>query len=262
MKILNALIASGFLVATGSAALAAPFIVTYEKPGVVATTTVFDISSVETFNTRDVGISTFDSFSDLKPGFVGTYNQVNIKPDDKFGGAGTGEDEKYGVAGLSEQDVNVSSYSLELSEGVNYFGYWLSALDPGNFVQFWSGDDMLFEFSPGYFETMLETGLVANADDYLGNPFDLDDEGNRKNSGEYYAFLNFYAQDDLTFDRIVFYQSADRSDAGYESDNHTIGMYLETGGEGPIPTDVPAPGALALFGFGLLGLGLRRRRAA
>src|SRR5690606_3346698 len=103
-------------------------------------------------------------------------------------------------AGLSGLDSLVPSYSLTFSEGINYFGYWLSALDAGNYVQFYSGSDLLFEFSPAYFQSLLENGNVANSDEYLGNP--LKSYGN---DHEYYAFLNFYAEDDILFDKIVFY---------------------------------------------------------
>jgi hypothetical protein len=255
---------ASLVLGAATAAQSAVFTVTYEMPGQAATTTVFDISSVEDFNNRALGVNgNFDAFEDLKPGFKGVYANIRVMEDDVYGGAGNGSSEQYAVAGLSGLDNLVPSYSVTFTEGINYFGYWLSALDPGNYVQFYgtNGGDygLLFEFSPAYFQTLLQNGDVADADDYLGNPFK-----NYGNDDEYYVFLNFYAEEGVLFDKIVFYQHASKDSAGYESDNHTVGFYLEQGGT-PIPEDpstgeVPAPGALVLMGMGLLGLGVTRRR--
>ena len=75
------------------------------------------------------------------------------------------------------------------------------------------------------------------------------------NGNEVYSFLNVYFTGGDTFDRIKIYQKT--GGGGYESDNHTVGFWTETGG---VPE--PATWAMLIAGFGLVGMAARRRRHA
>ena len=241
-----------FIVAASLAVLSTPasagFIVTYEAAGVTNSTAGFDYFGIETFDGK-VGQTHFTStFNHDGVQIDLEYKDVVVIPADQFGGAG-GSD--YGVAGLNSPN---RTYTIDITtsvddqpgNGVNYFGYWLSALDGQNFVSFYKDGTKVFEFAPTDVLT-----LLAGKPDYWGHPV------TGENSKEPYVFLNFFYEGG-TFDRVVFTQGP--GSAGYESDNHTLGFYNRRSGN---PVDpIPEPAALGLIGVGLLGIaGLRRRRA-
>lgn len=236
-----------------SNALAANFFITYEAAGVVNTTATFDYKGVENFEGLATGTGqTFTSnYGTDSPAFPvkieGTYKGVEIRSADRFGGAnGTGQ---YAVALRNGSTYELSLSTTPLSKGLNYFGYWLSALDRGNTVTFYDGVTDL-----GSFDASSVLGAVKSDPLYKGNPFD---PFKGQNSGEPYAFVNFYAAKGVTFNRIVFTEVD--FNGGYESDNHTVGYYKETGGVSPIPE----PSTYALMIAGLAGVGfMARRRSA
>jgi len=77
---------------------------------------------------------------------------------DNYGGA-TGTD-RYAVAGIDQ----TTSYSIDFNKNLTYFGYWLSALDAGNQVAFYNGDQQLFSFAP-----IDVLALVSGTPAYFGN---------------------------------------------------------------------------------------------
>lgn len=244
-------VAASLAALTVTPAAAANFLVTYEAAGVKNSTAGFDYFGIETFDDKQ-GQSSFTSTFNYDGVTIDlTYTDVVVIPADKYGGA---NETPYAVVGL---ESSTRSYSIDVStssgDGINYFGYWLSALDGANFVSFYKTGvaDPIFSFSPEDVEA-----LLLNKPGYHGHPGPGQYTG--ENGGEPYVFLNFFSQDS-TFDRIVFTQAP--GNAGYESDNHTVGFYNTTSGT-PI-TEVPEPAAIGLLGAGLLGLAAlcRRRRA-
>lgn len=106
--------------------------------------------------------------------------------------------------------------------GYKYFGLLWGSVDAYNTLSFFDGGSLIGE-------------LTGN--DVFSSPV-----GDRGENGTVYVNLNSTA----SFDRVV----ATSSNYAFEFDNVA---FNET-----VP--VPAPGALALFGFGLMGLGLASRR--
>lgn len=256
MKIAYACSLAAGLMAASSAQALIPFTVSLESemPGAQTTTTGFDASGVETFDTISTG--TGNNFLSTFGGsvFRGNYSNVEVRNADQFGGAGG--DTRYAVTFTS------SGYSVDLSStqpgGVTYFGYWLSALDRGNNVSFYSGGNLLFTFNAAAAASFI--GGLPSAPSYRCNP---NNEFANRNCGEPYAFLNFYARGGTTFDRIVFDETPQVG--GYESDNHTVGRWNRIAGTViPVPgttTAVPEPASwlMLVAGFGLVGAGMRRR---
>ena len=220
-------------------AFAASFLVTYEAAGVTNSTAGFDYFGIETFDDK-IGQTHFASeFNHDGVAIKLEYSDVVVVPADQYGGAG-GSD--YGVVGLNSPN---RSYTIDITtnsgDGINYFGYWLSALDGQNFVSFWKDGVEVFSFSPSDV-----LALLAGKPEYWGHPT------TGENSKEPYVFLNFFYEGG-TFDRVVFTQGP--GTAGYESDNHTLGFYNRTSG-----TPIPEPAAIGLLGTGLLGVAALRRR--
>lgn len=238
------------LVALSAAASATPiFSVTYEAAGVTNSTASFTTKGVESFNTRQTGLNqTFTStFGMTGAGAItGTYTNVDIAGQNLYGGA----DGNYALT--STNTASSAAYTLSLSSAtpVTYFGFWLSALDAGNQLKFYKGNDLVFSFSPDAVLSLTGNCSSGTTNAYCGNP------KTGENKAQPYVFLNFFDQDTAGFDRIVFSENIAYS--GYESDNHTVGRYATT--SGTALNSVPEPGTFALLGLGALGLVAARKR--
>ncbi len=256
---------AALVAALGTAAVAGavvPFDVRYESeaPGIQNTTATFSVGGVETFEALPTGTGEgFTTDFGTTGKISGAYANVQINSADQYGGSGgTG---KYAVTFTRNGD-----YTLNLSStipgGVNYFGYWLSALDPGNQVTFYSHGVKLFTFMPS--DAIAAVNSHPNPGEYYGNP---NAAFAGQDSGEPFIFLDFFSTQ-RPFDQVVF--SEVNSGGGYESDNHTVGHFLTEGTGTPVPLSpgsfpgaVPEPAtwAMMLAGFGFVGASVRRRRS-
>lgn len=237
-----ALMGAVALASTPAAAL--NFIVRAEAPGVQSNLAVLRRGSgVETFNARTIGAG--QEFTTNFGGslFSGTYKNIEILGANQFGGAG-GNTRFANARGKNSFTLTFTSAP---TGGVTYFGMWWSALDGGNVIEFFQGGDRRFTFGPSDYRQLLQGSASQIPTGYFGNP---NSAFARQNSGEPYAFLNFYAVGG-SFDKIRFRQQT--NGAGFETDNHTVGQWLTTD---PIPE--PATWAMLIAGFGLVGA-MRRR---
>ncbi|WP_416908285.1 MAG: PEPxxWA-CTERM sorting domain-containing protein [Polymorphobacter sp.] len=224
-----------------------------EQPGIQTSTSGFTAVGVENFESYGAGAgqTIISDFGETAV-FSGTYSNVGVGNANRFGGA-------EGAGKFANAGSNVS-YTLDLSttlpQGVNYFGFWLSALDANNNLAFFQGGQQLFTFNAADVRTFVN-GL-PNRTDYFGNP---NPAFTGQNTNEPYVFLNFYARGNTRFDRIVFSQGPS---GGYESDNHTVGRWSRISGTVIAGNNVvpePASWAMLIAGFGLVGMAARRRRA-
>jgi hypothetical protein len=237
--------------ALASSAASADILVTAEAPGVQNSTAGFSAVGIENFDARSIGagqnlVSTYGGSV-----FTGNYTGVGVLGADQYGGAGGNS--QYAVT------FTTAGYTLDLSSsqpgGVNYFGFWLSALDGQNQLKFFNAGNLVFTFSASDALTFINS--QANASAYFCNP---NPGRTTQNCGEPYAFLNFFGRNGTTFDRIQFFQ--DPAAGGYESDNHTVGVWSSITGDplGGVPE--PSSWAMLIAGFGLVGASMRRRRVA
>jgi hypothetical protein len=231
--------------AVTTAANADTFFLNYEAPGVERTTATFSIMGVENFDTRSGAFSTDYGTSGA---ITGTYSGggLQILPADQYGGAGG--------AGKYIVTFTGASYTLTLvndpsknPDGVNYFGYWLSALDAGNQVVFKKSGVQVGALTPA--DVLAQ---VSGQPAYFGNP---NPAFLGQNSGQPYAFINFYDTSG-TFDEVDFTQNMI---GGYESDNHTVGFFTKIGG---VPSPVPEPSTWVMMGLGFAGLSFAAYRRA
>lgn len=256
MRLLTSALSGALLLTATNAS--ATFSISYESeaPGMQATTATFSAGGVETFDSRTRAGGTSFATNFGTSAISGNYSNVDVIGADQYGGAGG--------SGQYAVTFSQSGYMLDLAStvpgGLNYFGYWLSALDRGNRVTFYSGNSVLFTFDPQ--DVINAVNLSATPSAYYSNP---NAAFAGQNSGEPYIFLNFF-NDGGSFDRIVFAENP--QGGGYESDNHTVGRFLTKGTgtsvlitSGQVP-GVPEPGtwAMLIAGFGVVGAASRRRR--
>ena len=179
---------------------------------------------------------------------TGTYSgDFSINAADQYGGAGgTG---KYIVTS------DTTGYKVMLANsgaipGVNYFGFWLSALDAGNEVVLRENGTQVGTYAPADL-----LAAVGSQPAYFGNP---NADFLRRNNGQPYAFVNF-------FDTSGFFNEVDFTEnpaqGGYESDNHVVGYRDPNVPFGA--SIVPEPVSVGLLGFGCVCAyaGVRRREA-
>ncbi len=242
--------------AVGSESRAAPFNVTFEAPGVQSANQASLCATlgtgsctigVETFDARPtVAGQTFSTNYGTNGVISGAYSNVEVAAASLYGGAA---DSNYAVT-YASGGYQVS-LATTLPTGINYFGFWLSALDQGNTVTFYNGATQVYQFTPTDLITMV--GACPNASNaYCGNPT-LAFQGQVSNQP--FAFVNFFDQQG-SFDRIVFAENP--ATGGYESDNHTVGYV--TGNSGTPVTPIPEPASLTLLVLGFAGLAVLRHR--
>ncbi|MBK8092258.1 MAG: hypothetical protein IPK32_09875 [Verrucomicrobiaceae bacterium] len=158
-------------------------------------TQVFDFNSITTGKSTNVNWSG-----------VGTFDQLYVKNADAYGGAADAlnpNGTRYSVQGAGS---GVLSSTLNLSNQSAYFGLWWSAGDAKNVLEFYNGSTLVGRF------------VTSTLMDPLPSTYDGNPRNRTINSHEPYGFINFFADENTTWDRIVF---TNNGTSGFESDNYT-----------------------------------------
>jgi hypothetical protein len=186
-----------------------------------------------------------ETFNLLPTGALGVYNSAIgqysagsvVSNPNAWGGA---NQTLYLAVGAQS---NTTSYSLNFSRDLNYFGLNWQAGDAKNELRFLNHGVLIQAFSTSAVFASLNSS-------YSGNP------NTGQNTSEKYAFFNFYATGGTLFDQVVFYNNG--TSTGFETDNHTILKPSD-----PLtPTteaETPEPATLALVGVACLALAAKGR---
>jgi hypothetical protein len=208
--------------------------VTAENPGAQNTT----VPGVATYTFDSLSTGLHSNVTANFGSVTGTYNQVYILAANGAGGANSTAYPECAYA----SPISLPTYTLTLSSPVNYIGFWWSAGDSSNRVDFYLGGALIGSFSTA-------TAMSALPSTYYGNP------NNGAFTSQPFAYLNFSGTGGTTFDKVVFSVVSDPV-AGFETDNHSIAVNATaTGGLpiGTIPTVTPAS-VPALSSWGAAGL--------
>jgi hypothetical protein len=256
----------------GGAAMADAFVATYRKPGVevpnfTALCAGTDTCAYGTETFQDWNGGNFEStFSTGPSDFTGTtyitgeYASTSPKwvkqAADQYGGS----DGTQPYPELFGGSAGGDSYSVALSHsadipGVNYFGLWITALDQYNDLSFYRDGQLLYSFGPNDLIRLLGNCNDPSQNAYCGNPTT---NFSGQDNGELFAYVNF-------FDTTGYFDTVELSNSGptgFESSNHAVAYLSPINVVGRKITSVAEPGALAVFGTGLIGFGLVRRRGA
>ncbi|MEZ6097082.1 MAG: PEP-CTERM sorting domain-containing protein [Pirellulaceae bacterium] len=221
----------------------------YTNPGDYGATGVH-VEDFESLTTSPGTITNNPNVAFSGDPLIGTYDVVPAHDATEYGGAG-------GVGKFSYIN-QIGSSTLTFVNSQRYFGFWWSAGDANNKLEFYNNGTKITEFTTNYV-----TDHVAGQTAYFGNP-NANFLG--QNPNEPYAFLNFFADcenPNVVFDEIRFVNVG--AFTGFESDNHTIAStYTKISGETIIGCNsVPEPStAASLCLLGLTGFLKRRRRPA
>lgn len=183
---------------------------------------------------------------------AGTIDKVYVIPANQYGGAADAtypNGSPYSVESSSSGLGANPTTTLTWNDPSAYFGMWWSAGDPNNYLSFYSGTNLLAQFDTKWLDQKVGKS-------YYGNPVPGTNHG--KDSGEAFAFINFYAVDGAKFDKIVL---SNPGSSGFESDNWTVraAAYGTQAGDGSTLPGVPVEEVngtnTTVYGSGIVAVG-------
>ena len=196
---------------TGFTSLNAADMIITAREGAGAESSSLANTFQETFNNLSTGVNNNVSWTG-----VGTFDTLNVKNSDQYGGAGGS---KYAVEGLNV----VNKTTLSLNQNSQYFGLWWSAGDAANVMDFYNGGNLVAHFTTQNLMSLLPSSYNGNPDpSHLG-----------QNTGEKYGFINFIGDASTSWDKIVF---SNNGGSGFEADNYTSRVAAwNPSVDGPLP---------------------------
>ena len=250
MRLLTTWLALLMVTATSLPSRADSITITYGAAGVQTPSAVVlryaTTIGTETFDGRTSG--SFTTSFGTGGAITGTYSGASIASANLYGGAG-------GSGSYIQALANTSGYTIALATsgvpGVNYFGYWLSALDAGNQLTFKRAGQVVGSYSTA--DLVAALGSCSASNPYCGNPTT---RFKGQDGGEPFAFVNFVDLNGF-FDEIDVYEKP--AVGNYESDNHTV-AYCPTSAACVNGTAIPEPMPILVIATALVTVALFRLR--
>jgi len=181
-----------------------------------------DVAGAITQNFNSLSVGIHDDFTWTNGDTtIGTYDKLSILEHNQYGGAGgTGV---YPVTSDNSSLGNVPVTTFKLanpstSAYTQYFGLWWSAGDKANVLEFFNEGTLV-----AYFTT---ANLMDHLNDISGQPYRGNPNNRSQDSGENFAYINFYATAGTSWDTIVF---ANNASSGFENDNHAVANWSAGG---------------------------------
>lgn len=190
-----------------------------EQNNIPAATCFYGVESFASFSANQAGqgfVSTFSTGQNDWTGanyITGAYSgQLTRAATNQYGGA-QGSVAYPTASGIQTYKVAFTPHGVP---GVNYFGIWITAMDATNLLKLHTDDNSVLNFTTNTLRTYLSS--TATPASYNGNPTA---SFLNQNSGEPYAYVNFYNIDGY-FTSVDFSNS---SGSGFESSNHAVGYF-------------------------------------
>ena len=181
---------------------------------------------------------------------IGSYNNISARTADNFGGSidptSNSARSNYTTVNPNSSLGGLTSSTLTLAADQKYFGLWWSAGDVNNKLEFYNASNQLVgSFVSSDITAAIRRLPTATQSSYAGNPT----QTSKTNTGEYYAYLNFFATGNTTFNKIVF---TNLTSTGFETDNHAVATsYNKIRGQNvAVPEPLTILGAATAAAFG------------
>lgn len=178
---------------------------------------------------------------------IGTYDQVYVRTADSYGGAidPSSNGGRSNYLTVNPNLGGLSQTTLTFEEDQKYFGMWWSAGDTQNRLAFYDGDNNLVgNFDSNLLTQTIQQMPIASQAVYKGNPL----TSPKQNTGEYYAYVNFFTTGTSTIKKVVFSNAVS---TGFESDNHSVATSYNSVRGTAVPEPLTVLGALTAIAFGI-----------
>ena len=181
---------------------------------------------------------------------IGSYNNIYARTADSYGGSvdptSGGARSNYVTVNPNSSLGGLKTSTLTLTQNQRYFGLWWSAGDANNRLQFLdANNNVVGTFLSSDITAAIRRLPTATQSSYAGNPT----QTSKTNTREYYAYLNFFATGNTTFNKVVF---TNLTSTGFETDNHAVATsYNKIRGQNvAVPEPLTILGAATAAAFG------------
>lgn len=222
-KIFHTIIATSFFSSSIFAIASQPAIAN-ETRGITVTIEAPDIQSTQLPNSSEYYVVDFEDQSGtnsfLKTNGDTSYSyseQLQVIDSNQFGGANVS---KFITQSQTATGEFNSTYNIQINQDQKYFGFWWSAGDPYNQIDFKHNGVVVSSFRTEDLVNFINDSGTVSTEEYNGNPNSIYDAVEGGHHLEPFSFVNVFFNDDSVYDEIVI--TTDQNTSAFESDNHTF----------------------------------------